>query len=147
MVHGSPVYVAMNFTSFIRSGPLPTDYIPDNLVGPHSIYQLATNTLTIKSQSYNTNEVMPFAVNLVGQVLSCPASGAPTHIRWVLNDGVLPLTGINGCKPNKDGMCEIDAFINGMKQRIAEVDFDFGCFGNYTFPDPDLILDGQLPRN
>ncbi|KAF9455034.1 acid phosphatase [Macrolepiota fuliginosa MF-IS2] len=124
----STIYVAMNFTSFIRSGPLPADYIPDNV-------------------SYKTNEVNPFAVNLVGQVLSCPASGTPTHIRWILNDGVLPLTGISGCKHNKNGMCEIDTFINGMKQRIAEVDYQFGCFGNYTFPEPDGIVDGQLPMN
>lgn len=82
----------------------------------------------------------------MGQVLSCPASGTPTHIRWVLNDGVLPLTGIEGCKANKDGMCEIDAFIHGMKQRLVEVDYQFSCFGNYTFPDPDLLVDGQVPK-
>lgn len=136
----------MNFTSFIRSGPLPTDHIPDNVVSLHPCRHGQQVFNPKSTKSYKTNEVCPFAVNLVGQVLSCPASGTPTHIRWVLNDGVLPLTGIKGCKPNKDGMCDINTFIDGMKQRIAEVDFEFGCFGNYTFPDDDQIVDGQLPR-
>ena len=43
-------------------------------------------------------------------------------------------------------MCEIGAFIDGMKQKIAEVDYDFTCNGNYSFPVPDLIVDGQPPR-
>lgn len=99
---------------------------------------------------------MPFAANLVGQVLSCPSTSSiyqthdtnrnsPTHIRWILNDGVLPLTGIQGCEANEHGLCEIGAFIEGMKTRIKEIDFRFACFGNYTFPDPDDIVDGQLP--
>ncbi|PPQ62978.1 hypothetical protein CVT24_006084, partial [Panaeolus cyanescens] len=124
----STIYVAMNFTSLAANGPLPTDHIP-------------------KGQSYFVNQITPFATNLVGQVLSCPASEQPTHIRWILNDGVLPLTGIKGCKANNDGLCELPTFIAAMKQRIAEVDFDFGCFANYTVPNPDNIVDGQLPLN
>jgi hypothetical protein len=34
-----------------------------------------------------------------------------------------------------------------MQQRIAEVDYAFGCFGNYTVPNPDLIVDGQMPAD
>lgn len=95
---------------------------------------------------------MPFAANLVGQVLSCPTSpssstsNSSTHIRWILNDGVLPLIGIKGCEDNSDGLCDINAFIDGMRERIREVDHEFACYGNYTFPDPDLIVDGQMPK-
>jgi hypothetical protein len=86
-------------------------------------------------------------------VLTCPSSSkstsitstTPTHIRWLLNDAVVPLTGIAGCANSKDGLCAFDTFVKGMQQRIAEVDFEFGCFGNYTVPIPDLIVDGQLP--
>lgn len=102
-------------------------------------------------QSYMVNKISPFGSNLVGQVLSCPASAhsssAPTHIRWLLNDAAVPLTGIKGCKADADGLCPFDTFLAGMKQRIAEVDFTFGCFGNYSVPNPDLIVDGQLPAN
>ncbi|KAF8998408.1 histidine phosphatase superfamily [Cyathus striatus] len=124
----STIFVAMNFTSLVDNGPLPTDHIP-------------------KRQTYFVNQIAPFATNLVGQVLSCPASGTPTHIRWILNDAVLPLTGIEGCKSNKDGMCELPTFIKAMEQRIEEVDFEFDCFGNYTIPSPDEIVDGQFPKN
>lgn len=98
---------------------------------------------------------MPFAANLVGQVLSCPSAFSthqtpdtslsnPTHIRWIVNNSVLPLTGIQGCETNQYGLCKIGAFIEGMKTRIKEIDFMFACYGNYTFPDPDNIVDGQL---
>ncbi|KAF8167786.1 histidine phosphatase superfamily [Crassisporium funariophilum] len=124
----STVYVAMNMTSMAANGPLPTDHIP-------------------KDQTYFVNQIAPFAANLVGQVLSCPSSETPTHIRWILNDAVVPLTGIKSCKANSDGLCDLPTFIAGMKQRIEEVDFEFGCFGNYSVPVPDNIVDGQLPRN
>ncbi|KAF8912976.1 phosphoglycerate mutase-like protein [Gymnopilus junonius] len=125
----STFYVAMNFSSLAGNGPLPTDHIP-------------------KDQTYFVNQLAPFGSNLVGQVLSCPASSSkPTHIRWILNDGVLPLTGIKGCKSNSNGLCDLDAFIAGMKQRIEEVDFNLGCFGNITVPVPDNIVDGQLPAS
>jgi len=87
--------------------------------------------------------VNPFGVNLVGQVLSCGASKKATHIRWIINDGVVALEGIKGCGKNKDGMCRMDVFVKGMKEKIEEVDYDFSCNGKYSIPDPDLITDGQ----
>ncbi|KAJ7863958.1 phosphoglycerate mutase-like protein [Mycena olivaceomarginata] len=132
----SAITVAMNFTTLVATGPLPATHIPPN-------------------RSYIVNQIAPFAANLVGQVLTCPSSSkstsitstAPTHIRWLLNDAVVPLTGIAGCTNSKDGLCAFDTFVKGMQQRIAEVDFEFGCFGNYTVPIPDLIVDGQLPAD
>ncbi|KAJ6452328.1 histidine phosphatase superfamily [Mycena vitilis] len=130
----STIVVAMNFTSLAATGPLPATHIPRN-------------------RSYIVNQISPFGSNLVGQVLSCPASPlssndtAPTHLRWILNDAVVPLTGIAGCGSNADGLCPFDTFVKGMQQRIAEVDFEFGCFGSFTVPSPDLIVDGQLPAH
>ncbi|KAJ6537936.1 phosphoglycerate mutase-like protein [Mycena capillaripes] len=134
----SAIVVAMNFTSLAATGPLPGTHIP-------------------KDRSYIVNQISPFGSNMVGQVLSCPSSSsksklavndtAPTHIRWLLNDAVVPLTGIAGCGHSADGLCAFDTFVEGMQQRIAEVDFEFGCFGNYTVPSPDLIVDGQLPAH
>ncbi|KAJ6587368.1 histidine phosphatase superfamily [Mycena sp. CBHHK59/15] len=121
----SAIVTALNFTSLAANGPLPTDSIP-------------------VQQTYFASKISPFAANLVGQVLSCSATqDEPTHIRWVLNDAVVPLTGIKGCKESNDGLCELPDFISGMKQRIAEVDYAFDCFRNYTTPDPDNIIDGR----
>ncbi|KAJ6595077.1 phosphoglycerate mutase-like protein [Mycena vulgaris] len=124
------IVTAMNFTSLAANGPLPTDHIPDN-------------------HSYIINHITPFASNLVGQVLSCPASTASsstTYIRWILNDAVVPLTGIKGCTSNSNGLCPLQTFVDGMNQRIAEVDFAFDCFANYTIPNPDNITTGQFPK-
>lgn len=87
-------------------------------------------------------------------MLSCPTTAAPrarsktsTYIRWLLNDAVVPLTGINGCKEDANGLCAIETFISAMQTRIGEVDFDFDCFGNYSVPVPDLIVDGRAPKS
>lgn len=83
---------------------------------------------------------------MVGQVLSCPASDTPTHIRFVLNDAVVPLTGIQGCDTgDKDGLCELDKFLSGLQARIDEIDYQFDCFANYTVPVPNNITDGRYP--
>ncbi|KAJ7239615.1 histidine phosphatase superfamily [Mycena haematopus] len=131
----STIVVAMNFTSLAATGPLPATHIPPN-------------------RSYIVNQISPFGANLVGQVLSCaasppsappPTSSTPTHIRFLLNDAVVPLTGITNCGSSSEGLCAFDTFVSGMQQRIKEIDFAFGCFGNYTVPEPNLIVDGQLP--
>jgi hypothetical protein len=140
----SLVFTALNFTTFAATGPLPVDHIPDNL-------------------SYNINKLVPFGANLVGQVLSCPSTSGleattpdgadvinqasiATHIRWVLNDAVVPLTGIKGCPENSDGLCKLETFISSIKERIETIDFQFDCFANYTVPDPDEIVDGRFPK-
>ncbi|KAJ7048716.1 phosphoglycerate mutase-like protein [Mycena amicta] len=132
----SAIVVAMNFTSMARTGPLPSTHIP-------------------KDRSYVVNQISPFGANLVGQVLSCPSSSTSTgkilastskatHIRWLLNDAVVPLTGIKGCPPSADGLCPLGTFVKGMQQRIAEVDFEEGCFGTYDVPHPDLLVGGMI---
>ena len=106
-------------------------------------------------QTYIGSQITPFATNLVGQVMSCPASTVSgkssnetkSFIRFILDDGVIPLTGISHCEtPNKDGLCAVDDFVQGMKERIAEVDFQYDCFANYTAPWPDPIIDGRMKR-
>ncbi|KIM66301.1 hypothetical protein SCLCIDRAFT_7973 [Scleroderma citrinum Foug A] len=120
------IFTALNFTAFAANGPLPTDHIPAN-------------------RSYIVSQITPFASNLVAQVMSCPASSDPTHIRFILNDGVVPLTGIRGCTEDSEGRCPLADFISGMHERIGEIDFYFSCYGNYTVPDPDNIVDGRYP--
>lgn len=102
------ILVAMNFTSLGASGPLPLDHIPSNL-------------------SWNTADISPFALNLIGQRTAC---GKKEYIRWILNDGVLPISGMRGCGNDPNGWCELDTFVSAMKQRIAEVDFAYDCYAD-----------------
>ncbi|KZT07051.1 phosphoglycerate mutase-like protein [Laetiporus sulphureus 93-53] len=125
------IATAMNFTTMTANGPLPIDYIPAD-------------------QTYHTQLIAPFASNLVGQVMSCPVSSGSSqkekYIRWLLNDGAVPLTGIAHCEtPNKDGLCLLENFIEGMQQRIEEVDYQFDCFGSYPLPWPNDPLTNGRP--
>ncbi|EED80594.1 predicted protein [Postia placenta Mad-698-R] len=120
------IAIAMNFTTMAASGPLPVDHMPLD-------YQIA-----------------PFAAHMEGQVMTCPTSNSTSasrdkYIRFVLNDGVVPLTGIAHCAtPNKDGLCLFDNFVAGMKQRIEEVNFQYDCFANYSVPYPDELTNGRM---
>lgn len=97
------------------------------------------------SQTYFATQIAPFNSQFVGQVMTCTASSEPRQIRFLLNDAVVPLTGVSGCPEDANGFCPLDTFISAMRTRIAEVDFAFDCFGNYTVPDPDTIVDGRPP--
>ena len=152
-----PVIVALNFTTMAANGPLPIDRIPEYQVRHSSTFQ-PRRLLTIL-QTYHVHNIAPFATNLVGQVLSCPASSTSgnsttagdkvTYIRFLLNDGAVPLTGISHCEtPDPNGLCLLDNFVQGMQERIAEVDFLYDCYGNYTAPPitSDPIIDGRQPQ-
>lgn len=84
--------------------------------------------------------------------MTCPASRGSSesakYIRWLLNDGAVPLTGIKHCEePNKDGLCLLDNFVKGMQERVAEVDFQYDCFSdNVTVPYPDNLTNGRYIR-
>lgn len=109
-------------------------------------YRLPLDPISNQShQSYIASQIAPFASQLVAQVLSCPASDEPTHIRFLLNDGVVPLTGIHGCTEDSNGLCALSSFISGMHERIGEINFAHDCFANYTMPNPDNIIDGRYP--
>ena len=103
-------------------------------------------------QAYHVQNIAPFAAHLVGQVMACPASGKNdtkvSSIRWILNDGVVPLTNIKQCSshPSKDGLCPLEAFVAGMKELIAEEDWTYDCTANYTVSVPNTIVNGKGPR-
>lgn len=107
----------------------------------------------LRRQTYHVHDIAPFTSNLVAQVMSCPASfdstDSASYIRFLLNDGVVPLTGISHCEtPDANGLCLLDNFVQGMQERIAEVDFVYDCYANYTPPalTSDPIIDGRLPQ-
>lgn len=84
--------------------------------------------------------ISPFAANIQFQVLSCPsdsyeipadgeedAKSSDEYIRVILNDGVVPLTGVRGCPEDQDGKCPMGTFITSIKEIIADTDFAKEC--------------------
>jgi len=70
------------------------------------------------------------------------------QIRIIINDGVAPLTGIEGCPEQKDGMCPVDTFIKSQKKWMENVDWKYDCYTNFTIPDgPEWeTTTGDSPR-
>ncbi|ESK88274.1 acid phosphatase [Moniliophthora roreri MCA 2997] len=106
------IVTALNLTSFAEDGPLPYDHIP-------------------KNRKFRVSQLAPFATNYQFQLLSCTSRDGP-QIRIIINDGVAPLTGIEGCPKDKDGMCPVDTFIKAQKKMLDKVDWDWTCYGNWT---------------
>ena len=111
----------MNLTSFAQSGPPPLDHIPRQ-----RSFVASRSTLPPDSPSFaDIRRICPFATNLQVQVLSC----SERQVRIILNDAVVPLTGISGCPDDEDGLCPIETFVAGMQTLIGEVDWVRDCGG------------------
>lgn len=47
------------------------------------------------------------------------------------NDAVVPLAGsYAGCSYDPHGRCAFDTVVQNLEKRMAEIDFDYDCFGN-----------------
>ncbi|KAI0928198.1 hypothetical protein AcW2_004285 [Taiwanofungus camphoratus] len=108
------VITALNLTTLASTGPLPADHIP-----PH--------------RSFKASHLAPFATNIQFQLLSCSPNPEP-QIRVIINDGVVPLTGIRGCPEQEDGMCPLSTFVEAQKAIIQETDWNYGCYGDWEVP-------------
>lgn len=78
---------------------------------------------------------------------SSSATSSPTQIRLIVNDGVMSLTGIEGCPEQKDGMCPVETFIASQKKLLEATDWDWTCHGNWSVPEGDAwrTLTGDPP--
>ena len=53
---------------------------------------------------------------------------------FLRNDAVVPIDQSHpGCPWSDDGLCPLDTITAALKNRINEIDFDYACFGNYSF--------------
>lgn len=112
----SAVIVALGFQSLTRSAPLPDDHIPKDL-------------------SYVAAATTPFGANLHSQVLHCPTtslaksgtSASDRYVRWILNDGLLPLDHIDGCATNEDGLCSLEAYTTWLRNDLQSIDWEQDC--------------------
>lgn len=49
------------------------------------------------------------------------------YIRLILNDAVVPLTGLKGCGEDEDGLCELGRFVGALGEIVAETKFGEVC--------------------
>ncbi|KAI0367460.1 phosphoglycerate mutase-like protein [Pilatotrama ljubarskyi] len=108
------VITALNLTSFAADGPLPADHMPEH-------------------RAFKSSHLAPFATNIQFQLLACESHPDP-QIRIIINDGVVPLTGIRGCPEDKDGKCPVPAFVDAQREIIAKTDWNWACHGDWHVP-------------
>ncbi|KAI0719060.1 phosphoglycerate mutase-like protein [Cerioporus squamosus] len=108
------VITALNLTNFAEGGPLPADHIPEH-------------------RAFKSSHLAPFATNVQFQLLSCSSTPDP-QIRIIINDGVVPLTGIRGCPADADGKCPLPTFVAAQREIIANTDWQWACHGDWSVP-------------
>jgi hypothetical protein len=142
----------MNLTSFASGGQLPWDGPPKHhsFIASH-IMPFATNmqlqVLTCGPAAGADEEESgadkrwwgigeeddeePEVVGAGEEKEQSKGKGSPAkqgkYVRIVLNDAVVPLTGINGCEEDEQGRCELGAFVDSMRELVGEVDFAREC--------------------
>ncbi|KAF5349620.1 hypothetical protein D9756_008974 [Leucocoprinus leucothites] len=122
------IITALNLTTFAEQGPLPYTHIPEN-------------------RKFRVSELAPFATNMHFQLLECTSHPEP-QIRIIINDGVVPLTGIKGCPEQEDGMCPVATFVEGMREMIKSTDWIWDCHGDWEVPPGDQwnTTTGEPPK-
>ena len=88
---------------------------------------MSSSNVSFDHYSLHSNELNESAV------LSCP-SRESEQIRVIINDAVAPLTGIEGCPNDADGMCPIPTFVAAQKKIIANTDWNWVCHGDWEVP-------------
>jgi len=126
------ILTALGLTSLAEAGPLPYDHIP-------------------KKRSFRSSYLAPFATNIQFQLLSCadPSLTSTEQIRVIINDGVVPLSPLKGCPQDlKHGMCPVDRFVEGLKENIPKLDWEWYCNANWTLPKGDkwMTVDGTVHK-
>ncbi|KAG9075826.1 hypothetical protein FS749_012465 [Ceratobasidium sp. UAMH 11750] len=116
----------MNLTQFREDEPLPWTHIPPN-------------------RKFQTSQITPLATNMQIQLLSCSTRSKP-QLRVIINDGVVPLDGLQGCPADENGMCAVDTFVAAQRAMVAQVDYEWTCRGDWSVPSgPDWNTTTGLP--
>ncbi|KAL8292818.1 hypothetical protein RQP46_000512 [Phenoliferia psychrophenolica] len=103
-------------------------------------------TTNHKNHTFSAARIVPFATNLVIQVLECQPSAPTKQIRMIVNDAVIPLeTAYEGCKHDFNGLCAFDTVVAALQKRISEIDYEHDCFGNYSVPAFGTVTNGRAP--
>ncbi|PVG01497.1 phosphoglycerate mutase-like protein [Serendipita vermifera] len=99
-----------------------------------------------RGRAWRTSRISPFASNMQIQILDCTGPNliwdphAPSYtsqIRVILNDAIVPLTGVEGCPDQRDGLCPTEKFIKAQKKLLEAVDWDWACHGDWSIPEGD----------
>ncbi|KAF4634287.1 hypothetical protein G7Y89_g3816 [Cudoniella acicularis] len=100
-----------------------------------------------RRNSFVASKVVPFATHFTTQILECPAYNPTRQMRFLVNDAIVPISDSHpGCPDDPNGLCSFDNVVSVLQERIAEIDFNYDCFANYTAK-PGVNYNGRAPRS
>ncbi|KAK0942532.1 hypothetical protein LTR29_005953 [Friedmanniomyces endolithicus] len=135
------ILTAFGFTQF--APVMPDTYMPAN-------------------RSLIVSHMEPFGARLDMEVINTPSplngsragganylAGPPTtYIHFILNQRTLPLgVSFPACGLRDDGWCELTTFLEVQSANLAEAQYEYSCFGNYTVGPYGSITNGVALAN
>jgi hypothetical protein len=117
--------------------------------------------------SFVASKLVPFATHFTTQILECPSYLPTRQLRFIVyvfrspifktspetantacsNDAVIPISDSHpGCPVDPNGLCSFDNVISVLQKRIAEIDFNYDCFANYTAK-AGVNYNGRAPKS
>ncbi|KAI5194419.1 phosphoglycerate mutase-like protein [Aureobasidium subglaciale] len=99
------------------------------------------------SNTFVASKLVPFATHFTTQIMTCPSRNQTKQIRFLVNDAVVPVSDSHaGCPVDKDGLCPFDTMVNVLQKRVAEINYNYDCFGNYT-ASAGVNYNGRAPKS
>ncbi|KAK6441542.1 hypothetical protein LTR95_002214 [Oleoguttula sp. CCFEE 5521] len=130
------IITAFGFTQFAEV--LPTDHI-------------------VRNRSLIVSHMEPFGARLDIEVINTPSPlygdrcngtvyepGPPTtYVHFLLSQRTLPLgRSFPECGNRDDGWCELQTWLNLQSNKLAEAEYEYSCFGNYSAVPYGTITNG-----
>ncbi|RAH67258.1 histidine phosphatase family protein [Aspergillus aculeatinus CBS 121060] len=117
-----------------------------------------------KDQQFHSSRIVPFAGRLNIEIISAPhrvsttrssskaaskngdyvtGSGPTQYVHFIQNQRTIPLhASFDECEYREDGWCELSTFLEIQRQSLAEAQYQYACFGNWTMKGWGAVTDG-----
>ncbi|CAL5867608.1 uncharacterized protein PFLUO_LOCUS1827 [Penicillium psychrofluorescens] len=114
-----------------------------------------------KNQQFVTSKLVPFAGRLNIEIITAPhkvstrrsrkissddyvpGTGKAQYVHFIQNQRTIPLhASFKECEYREDGWCELETFLKVQKQSLANAEYPYACFGNWTMKEYGAARDG-----
>ncbi|KAJ6036510.1 hypothetical protein N7540_000789 [Penicillium herquei] len=115
-----------------------------------------------KNQQFSTAKLVPFGGRLNIEIIKAPhkvstkrsskqtksgdyisGTGETLYVHFIQNQRTIPLhSSFEACEYREDGWCELSTFMNVQKTSVAEAEYNYACFGNWTMKSYGAVLNG-----
>jgi hypothetical protein len=159
-LHGANMTLDTNPITFPLNQSLYLEFTHDaNIISVLTAFGLSQfddvlpDTHRPKSQQFSTSKLVPFAGRLNIEIITAPhkvstkrtskagsksnnyiaGTGETKYVHFIQNQRTIPLhASFSLCEYRDDGWCELSTFLKVQKHSLADAQYPYACYGNWT---------------